>query len=60
MMHSFIITCLVSVLWLFFGYTIAFGPDGNDFVGGSSKLWLQNAVDIDPTATLPESLFITF
>src|SRR3989441_414327 len=26
-MHSFIILCLVSVLWVLWGYSLAFGPD---------------------------------
>ncbi|HUI70137.1 MAG TPA: ammonia channel protein, partial [Spirochaetia bacterium] len=27
MMQSFFILCLISVQWLLFGYSIAFGPD---------------------------------
>src|SRR5438067_13487131 len=29
-MHSFVILCLVSVIWVLWGYSLAFGPD----VGG--------------------------
>ena len=39
-MQSFAITCEISVLWLMFGYSLAFGT-GNDFIGGSEKFWFQ-------------------
>jgi len=32
-MHSFIILCTVSVVWVLWGYTLAFGPDIGGFVG---------------------------
>ena len=32
-MHSFIILCLISVQWVLFGYTLAFGPDIMGFIG---------------------------
>ena len=28
-MHSFFILCLISVQWVLWGYTLAFGPDAN-------------------------------
>ena len=34
MMHSFIAICLVSVVWVFWGYSLAFGPDVGGIVGG--------------------------
>ncbi len=33
-MHSFIILCLMSVIWVLWGYTLAFGPDKWGLVGG--------------------------
>jgi Amt family ammonium transporter len=32
-MHSFIILCLMSVIWVLWGYTLAFGPDIGGFIG---------------------------
>ena len=32
-MHSFILLCLVSVIWVLWGYTIAFGPDKGGIIG---------------------------
>lgn len=62
-MHSFAITCLVTVLWLIVGYTIAFGAcesaEGCPIVGGAGSVWLTGAHK-NASGTLPESLFIVF
>src|SRR5438093_11192768 len=34
MMHSFIILCVVSLIWVLFGYSLAFGPDRGGVNGG--------------------------
>src|SRR3990172_8937961 len=34
MMHSFIILCLISVQWVLWGYSLAFGPDKGHIIGG--------------------------
>ncbi|MEK6549369.1 MAG: ammonia channel protein, partial [Nitrospirota bacterium] len=31
--HSFIILCLVSLIWVLWGYSLAFGPDVGGFIG---------------------------
>jgi Amt family ammonium transporter len=61
-MQSFAVTCLVTFLWLCFGYTIAFGPGetANDFIGGNERLWLNGINTPVPKFTLPESLFCIF
>jgi len=59
MMQSFTITCLISFLWLLFGYTIAFGPDGSDYVGGGSRIWLDK-VATTAAGTIPDALFAVF
>src|SRR5256712_3699514 len=33
-MHSFFILCLISVQWVLWGYTLAFGPDIGGLLGG--------------------------
>ncbi len=40
MMHCFAIACLVSVLWLVAGYSLAFA-EGNALVGGLGKAFLS-------------------
>ena len=58
-MHCFAIACLMSVLWLAFGYTIAFGGEGALW-GGLGKAFL-NGVTVDSlSGTLPEVLFFAF
>ena len=39
-MQSFAITCLVSVLWLIVGYSLAFTP-GSTILGGLSRIFLK-------------------
>ncbi len=59
-MHCFSIACLMSILWLVAGYSIAFGPGESGFWGGLGKAFL-NGVDTDSLAgTLPEILFFAF
>ncbi len=61
-MQSFAITCLVSVLWLIIGYSLAFTP-GNAAIGGMSKIFLKG-VTIDSinelAKTIPESVYMMF
>ncbi len=61
-MHVYAIACLMSVLWLAFGYSIAFGPGGEPGIwgGGLGKAFLMG-VDADSlSGTLPEVLFFAF
>ncbi len=62
MMQSFAITCLVSVLWMIIGYSLAFS-EGNAFIGGFGNLFLSGvALDSvnDLAKTIPETVFVTF
>ena len=72
MMQSFIITCLVTVLWFVVGYSIAFTP-GNAYFGDLSRLLLNGIADKwdQPfilaagtdgavTNTIPETVFMMF
>ncbi|WP_170413803.1 ammonium transporter [Ruegeria atlantica] len=59
-MHCFSIACLMSILWLVAGYSIAFGDGGSGLWGGLGKAFL-NGVDADSlSGTLPEVLFFAF
>src|SRR3954464_14779130 len=47
-MHSFFILCLISVQWVLWGYSLAFGPDvGGGLIGGLDWIGL-NGVGTDP------------
>ncbi|MBO9466781.1 ammonium transporter [Tropicibacter sp. R15_0] len=59
-MHCYAIACLMSVLWLAFGYSIAFGGGETGYWGGLDKAFL-NGVTVDSlSGTLPEILFFAF
>ena len=59
LMQCFAITCLVTILWLVIGYSLAFG-EGNNLIGGLGKI-LFNGVGEDALhGTIPESLFAVF
>jgi len=61
-MHSFIILCLVSIIWVLWGYTLAFGPDVGGFIGGLDFLGLkgvgQEGAPLAPT--IPHLVFMMF
>ncbi|WP_341914020.1 ammonium transporter [Ferrovibrio terrae] len=62
MMQSFAITCLVTVLWMIVGYSLAFS-EGNAIIGGFGNLFLSGlAIDsVNALAkTIPETVFMTF
>ena len=61
-MHSFFILCLISVQWVLWGYTLAFGPDKGGIIGGLDWLTLRG-VGQEPgpyAATVPHQAFMVF
>ncbi|MCA0205554.1 MAG: ammonium transporter [Proteobacteria bacterium] len=58
-MHVFSIACLMSILWLALGYTIAFGEPGGVW-GGLSRAFLNGVTSDSLTGTVPEVLFFAF
>ena len=68
MMQCFAITGLISILWVIYGYSIAFDTTGmeegvtnlNSFVGGLSKAFLSGITPASLTMTVPESVFVMF
>jgi Amt family ammonium transporter len=59
-MQCYAIACLMSILWLAFGYSIAFGLGESGLWGGLDKAFLMG-VDADSlSGTLPEVLFFAF
>lgn len=59
LMQCFAITGLMSILWAFWGYSIAF-DDGNAFMGGFGKLFLSGVTVDAVSGTIPETVFMTF
>ena len=62
MMHCFALACLMSVLWLLFGYSIAFGDGGaaNAVYGGFGKTALLGVGRDSVSGTIPETVFFMF
>jgi Amt family ammonium transporter len=61
-MQSFMVTCLVTVLWTIVCYSLAFTP-GTPFIGGLSRFFLvgMNVDSISDLAkTIPESVYMCF
>jgi Amt family ammonium transporter len=62
-MQSFIILALISVQWVLWGYSLAFGPDKGGIVGGLEWLGLRG-VGLQPNpdygATVPHQAFMVF
>lgn len=59
MMQCFAITCLITVVWVIYGYSLAFG-EGGAFVGDFSKAFMAG-VGVDTlSGTIPETVFAMF
>ena len=63
MMHSFIALALVGVVWIFWGYSLAFGPDVGHFIGNLDYIGLRgvSAIAGGPySATIPHQAYMIF
>jgi Amt family ammonium transporter len=67
-MQVFATLCLVAIIWVFYGYSMAFTNGGalNDYVGGFSKAFLKGVDSTTTAATfsngvyIPEYVYIVF
>ncbi len=61
-MQNFATACLMTVLWMAIGYSLAFtdGGDLNAFVGGVDQAFLRGIGLNSLSGTIPESVFMTF
>jgi len=61
LMQCFAICCAMSVLWLIFGYSLAFSEGSvNGFVGDFSRAFLAGMGVDTPSGSVPESVFVMF
>lgn len=68
MMQCFAVTGLMSILWMVYGYSLAFDTTGmeagvtnfNSFVGGLDRAFLSGLTPDSLVGAFPESVFITF
>jgi ammonium transporter, Amt family len=65
LVQCFAICCIMSLLWVIFGYSLAFAPSEGGlakFIGGTGKLFL-NGMTVDSIIegqSIPESVYMTF
>ncbi len=61
MMHSFFLMGLASVIWLVYGYSLAFGPDVGGVIGNLSHFMGAGVgAAVREGTTIPETVFLTF
>jgi len=62
-MQSFVILCLISIQWVLWGYSLAFGPDIGGIVGSLAWFGLNGVgttPNADYAATIPHQAFMLF
>ena len=68
LMQSFAITCLVTILWMIAGYSLAFTPGSNPYIGSLDRLLLNGMTFVVGSkvmvshlgVTIPESVYMMF
>ncbi|MFH0821530.1 MAG: ammonium transporter [Pseudomonadota bacterium] len=62
MMHSFVLMCVASVIWVLWGFSLAFAPDAMwGLIGGGKYLGLKG-IDgsLWPASSIPVATFVMF
>ncbi len=63
MMQSFVALAVITIVWMFYGYSLAFGKDVGHIIGNLDWAFLKG-VGLDPnpdySATIPHQLFMVF
>ena len=70
LMQVFVVFCMISVLWVIYGYSLAF-TEGNQFIGGLDRLFLKGIFDpakgefamaatFSKGVVIPEIVFVAF
>ena len=63
LMQCLMILCLISLQWVVFGYSLAFGPDKGSLIGGLDWAFLKGVgmgPNADYAATIPHQAFMMF
>ena len=59
LMQCFVIACVVTIVWVVYGYSLAFA-EGNQWIGGLRNLFLADVTRESLSGTLPETVFVMF
>jgi len=57
---TFVAYCLASVIWVMWGYSLAFGPDKGGVIGGLDFLFLSGITPASLEGTIPTNVFALF
>jgi Amt family ammonium transporter len=57
---TFVAYCLASVIWMMWGYTLAFGPSKSGIIGGLDHFFLSGIGTGSVTGTIPTYVFVLF
>ncbi|NNL41571.1 MAG: ammonium transporter [Desulfobacterales bacterium] len=57
---TFVAYCLTSVIWMMWGYTLAFGPDKKGIIGGLENLFLAGIGVSSLSGSIPTYVFALF
>ncbi len=59
MTQSFAIACLITIVWMVLGYSLAF-TGSNPYIGGFDRLFLKGIEKTTLSGNIPESVFMMF
>lgn len=60
MAMSFLTYCVVSIVWVLWGYSLSFGPDIHGLIGGLEKAFMSGITPETVRGRIPEFLFAAF
>ena len=62
LMQCFTITCVASIVWLIFGYSLSFSehPSLNQWIGSFNNVFLSEVTRDSLSGGIPESVFVMF
>jgi Amt family ammonium transporter len=57
---TFVAYCLTSLIWVLWGYSLAFGPDVGGIIGGLDFIFLSGITPASLEGTIPTNVFALF
>lgn len=60
LMHCFTIACLMSIVWVVCGYSLALTEGSNEWIGGKEQFFLAALTEDGLNGDFPESVWIIF
>ena len=57
---SFVAYCVVSIVWVVYGFSLAFGPDIHGVIGNFEYIFMKDILPISYTGSIPKFAFSMF